>query len=219
MSHVTLVRHGQANTSAREEHAYDQLSDLGWQQAKWLGAHLRGAGERFARVYTGTMRRHIETAEGINPDCASPIVQDARLNEFAYFDMAQRLQEQHGIAIPQDREDFIPHIQTLLSIWQADELHDVPESFATFETRVGTALSEIAHGEGRALVVTSGGLIGMAMRVILRLDTDAMAHMCLAIENSSVHRIQPLSTGLAVTQFNGIPHLDTPERQHARSHL
>jgi hypothetical protein len=51
------------------------------------------------------------------------------------------------------------------------------------------------------------------------LDLPAMAHACLAIENSSLHRIQPLATGLALTQFNALPHLDTPERQHARSHL
>ena len=36
MSHVTLVRHGQANSSARDELGYDRLSELGWQQAEWL---------------------------------------------------------------------------------------------------------------------------------------------------------------------------------------
>jgi broad specificity phosphatase PhoE len=219
MSFVTLVRHGQANTQARDEETYDRLSDLGWQQARWLGAHLTGAGERFARVYTGTLRRHIETAEGIAADCAAAPVQDPRLNEMAYFTMAQRLEEQHGIPMPGEREAFITHVDQLFTYWQEGKLEDIPESFQDFETRVQDALSEIAAGEGRALVVTSGGLISMAMRLILRLDTHAMAHMCLAIENSSLHRVQPLSTGLAMTQFNAIPHLDTPERQHARTHL
>ncbi|WP_425098057.1 histidine phosphatase family protein [Tropicibacter sp. S64] len=219
MSFVTLVRHGQANSSAREEESYDQLSPLGWQQSEWLGGYFRQSGERFARVYTGTLRRHIETAEGIAPDCAEKPIRDERLNEMTYFYLAMALERQHGIPMPQDREQFIAHMPVLLEHWQGNRIDNPGETFADFETRVRAVLTEIAAGEGRALVVTSGGLIGMAMRIVMRLDVPAMAHACLAIENSSLHRIQPLSTGLALTQFNAIPHLDTPERQHARSHL
>ncbi|MGH1412078.1 MAG: histidine phosphatase family protein [Pelagimonas sp.] len=219
MSHITLVRHGQANTEARDEISYDKLSDLGWQQARWLGDHFRQTGEVFARVYTGTLTRHIETATGIDADCPAEMVHDPRLNEMQYFDVAQRLEQQHGLAIPKEREGFIEHLPVLFRYWQEDRIEDVPETFAAFETRVNDAMTEIAAGEGRALVVTSGGLIGMAMRLILRLDIDALSHMCLSIENSSLHRVQPLTTGLAMTQFNAIPHLDTPERAFARSHL
>ncbi|MFW2541118.1 histidine phosphatase family protein [Primorskyibacter sp. 2E107] len=219
MSFVTLVRHGQANSSARDEGSYDQLSSLGWQQAEWLGGYFRQAGERFARVYCGTLRRHVETAQAIAPDCDMETVQDARLNEMAYFDLATALETQHGLAMPQDREGFIAHLPVLLTHWKEDKIENPPERFSDFEARVGDAIAEIAAGEGRALVVTSGGLIGMAMRIVMRLDVPAMAHACLAIENSSLHRIQTLPTGLALTQFNALPHLDTPERQHARSHL
>ncbi len=41
MSHITPIRHGQANTGARTEADYDRLSPLGHQQAAWLGDHLR----------------------------------------------------------------------------------------------------------------------------------------------------------------------------------
>lgn len=219
MSFITLVRHGQANSSARDEDSYDRLSDLGWQQARWLGGYFQQTGEKFARAYSGTLRRHVETLEGIAPASLAAPVQDDRLNELAYFDMAQLMKIQHGIAIPGDREEFIHHLPQLLTLWRDDALDGAPESWTSFETRVTEALTEIASGEGRALVVTSGGLIGMAMRVIMELELKAMAHVCLAIENSSLHRIQPLSTGLAMTQFNALPHLDSPERQHARSHL
>ena len=219
MSFITLVRHGQANSSARDEGSYDRLSELGWQQARWLGGYFEQTGEKFARVYSGTLRRHVETVEGISPASLAEPVQDARLNELAYFDMAQLMQAQHGIAIPGDREEFILHLPQLLTLWRDGALQDAPESWQSFETRVTEALTEIADGEGRALVVTSGGLIGMAMRVIMQLELEAMAHLCLAIENSSLHRIQPLATGLAMTQFNALPHLDSAERQHARSHL
>ena len=53
MSHITLIRHGQANSQAKDEISYDQLSDLGRQQARWLGDHLRGTGDVFARAYSG----------------------------------------------------------------------------------------------------------------------------------------------------------------------
>lgn len=219
MSFVTLVRHGQANSAARDEEDYDRLSDLGWQQARWLGGYFDQSGERFARVYSGTLRRHVETANGIGHASEDDITRDPRLNEMAYFNMAQALQVQHDIPIPQAREAFIDHLPVLLRHWQEDRLADIPESFADFETRVKAALDEIAAGEGPALVVTSGGLIGMAMRIVMGLDIPAMAHLCLAIENTSVHRVQPLPSGLAMTQFNAIPHLDTPDRRHARSHL
>ena len=219
MSHVTLVRHGQANSGARDEESYDKLSDLGWQQARWLGAWFRASGERFARVYTGTLRRHVETCEGIAPHCDAETVRDPRLNEMAYFGLATQVEKQFDLPIPTEREGFITHLPQVFRLWQEGRIDNPPETFEEFETRVNAALREIAEGEGRALVVTSGGLIGMAMRLVMRLDVEAMAHACLAIENSSLHRIQPLATGLALTQFNALPHLDTPERLFARSHL
>lgn len=219
MSHVTLVRHGQANTQARDEEGYDKLSDLGWQQARWLGDWFRQTGDTFARVYTGTLRRHVETAEAIAAHGMTAPVRDPRLNEMAYFTMAQLTEAQHGLAIPDGREQFVAHLPKMFALWRDGQIEGAPESFQQFESRVGEALHEIAAGEGRALVVTSGGLIGMAMRLVMRLDLDALAHACLAIENTSLHRVQPLGRGLLLTQFNALPHLDSPERQFARSHL
>lgn len=217
MSFVTLVRHGQANTQARDELSYDKLSDLGWQQARWLGEYFDTSGERFSRVYTGTLRRHHETAEGIN--CPGERMEDARLNEMEYFTLATGLKKQHGIAMPQTREEFVQHMPILFQHWQDGKIDAAPEPFAAFEARTAEVISEIAAQDGPSLVVTSGGVIGMAMRSFMRLDLGALCHSALSIENTSVHRMQPLSTGLAVTQFNAIPHLDRPERRHARTHL
>jgi broad specificity phosphatase PhoE len=217
MAHITLVRHGQANSQARDEGGYDRLSDLGWQQARWLGAHFRDSGEVFKRVYSGTLRRHVETAQGVIGD--AEVVRDPRLNELAYFDMAQAMERQHGVPIPNEREGFIQHLPMLFEYWREGRIRDVPESFEDFETRVKGAIDEIAHGEGRALVITSGGLIGMAMRLTMGLDLPAMAHACLSIQNSSVHRWAVMPTGLALTQFNAIPHLETVERQFAQTHV
>lgn len=216
MSFITLVRHGQANSTAKDEESYDRLSDLGWQQARWLGAYFHDAGDRFAHAWSGTLRRQIETAQAAGfPDAQ----RDERLNEIAYFTLANLLEAQHGIAMPNDHESYITHIPVLLRYWQEGRIEDAPESFAEFEKRTSDVLQELAAGKGRALVVTSAVVIGMAMRVVMRLDINALAHASLIIENSSLHRIQPLSTGLAFSQFNAIPHMDSPERQNSRSHV
>ncbi|MEN9060567.1 phosphoglycerate mutase family protein [Ponticoccus litoralis] len=118
MSFITLVRHGQANSASRDEAGYDKLSPLGWEQGRWLGGYFRQAGERFARVYTGTLRRHVETAEAIAADCATAPMRDERLNELTYFHMAQMLEEQHAIAMPADREAFVRHLPVLFAHWR-----------------------------------------------------------------------------------------------------
>lgn len=219
MAFVTLVRHGQANSAARTEDGYDQLSALGQRQAHWLGAHFRDTGEVFARAYSGTLIRQRETLKAIKPYCATPPVVDERFNELPYFTLAQALLDQHGVPMPTDREGFAEHLPRLFSAWQRGAIEGAPETFAAFEARVREVIHEVADGTGRALVVTSGGLIGMAMRLVLDLDIGAMAKICLSIENSSVHRLQRLGGGLFMTQFNAIPHLDIPDRAQARSHV
>ena len=216
MSHITLIRHGQANSTAKDELSYDQLSPLGHEQAAWLGDHLRQSETYHTRLYTGTLTRHIETAEGMNTGLEP--IRDARLNELEYFTLANLMEQQHKVPFPREGE-FVHHLPQVFDYWKAGKLADTPETYESFETRVQSVLAEIAEGEGPALVVTSGGLIGMAMRIVMRLDLTALAHACLAIENTSLHRIQPLPSGLALTQFNALPHLDTPERLFARSHL
>ncbi len=216
MSHITLVRHGQANSQATDEAGYDRLSPLGHQQAQWLGAHLRDSASHHPRVYCGTLRRQIETARGMG--YGDIVVQDARLNELAYFDLSNLLKEQQGIAIPTEREGFLDHLPKVFSAWQNNEIDGAPESFPEFQARVSDVLSEIADGAGPAMVVTSGGLISMAMRQAMGLETQAMARIALAIMNTSMHRLFPLGDHLSPVLFNAVPHLETPKRHYAQTH-
>ena len=217
MSHITLIRHGQANTGARDEISYDKLSELGRQQAAWLGEHLKLSASHHPRMYCGTLVRHIETAQAMN--IGLEIVRDARLNELEYFTLAERLEEQQGLKIPEDREEFVEHLPLVFSAWHKGDIADPPETFQDFENRVTQALTEIAAGDGPALVVTSGGLIAMAMRQFLGLDTHSMARVALAIMNTSMHRLFPIGGHLSPVLFNAVPHLDHPNRQFAQTHL
>jgi broad specificity phosphatase PhoE len=219
MGYMTLVRHGQANTGAQDEESYDKLSDLGHQQARWLGEHLDSSGEHFTRVYTGAMRRHIETAGSMGAARFGPVVQDARLNEFPYFSLEHAMQTQHGEPVAQSREEFALHLPKTLDYWAQGKLEGVDETFEGFTGRVASVIADISEGPGQALVVTSGGFISTVMQQTLNLETDGWARMCLAIFNSSAHRFQSLLGRPILTQFNGIPHLEAQDRQFARTHL
>ena len=217
MSHITLIRHGQANSTAQDEQSYDRLSPLGHQQAAWLGDYLRQTKAVHTRLYTGTLTRHIETAtamaQGLEP------IQDPRLNELEYFTLSQAYEQEHGIPPPADQHGFTQHLPRLFAAWKAGEIAGAPEAFETFETRVAAAISDIGRGEGPALVVTSGGLISSVMRQHLRLDIQGMAALALAIMNTSLHRLFPVGGHWSPVMFNAVPHLEPPERHHAQTHV
>ena len=217
MSQITLVRHGQANTGARDEAGYDRLSPLGHQQSAWLGEHLRASRSHHTRLYCGTLRRHVETVAAMATGLQA--TEDARLNELEYFTLARLLEDQHGVPVPTEREGFVAHLPQVFTAWRDGLLKNPPESFATFEDRVMSALDEIAQGDGPALVVTSGGLIAMTMRQSMGLDIPAMARVALAIMNTSVHRLHRIGADLTPVLFNAVPHLERPDRHFAQTHL
>ncbi|MGH1576822.1 histidine phosphatase family protein [Planktotalea sp.] len=219
MAQITLVRHGQANSGSTDEHSYDKLSPLGHEQAAWLGAHLRDTHQTFDSVYSGTLRRHVETASGMQAEQYAPVKNDPRLNELAYFDLSVAYEAYSKEPLPTTREGFVLHMPRLFTAWQEDRLKDIPESFAAFEDRVNAALEDIAARSDRALVVTSGGLIGMVTRQILDLDLQGYARMCLSIMNTSTHRVTRIGETLALTQFNNIAHLEETGRHHAQTHI
>lgn len=217
MTHITLVRHGQANSGARDEQSYDRLSPLGHQQSRWLGQHLRASRAHHARVFGGTLRRHLETAQSMG--VADGLIQDARLNELEYFTLAEALEAQHGVPIPTEREGFAHHLPQVFAAWRDGRIENPPETFAAFQARVSDAINEIAAGDGAALVVTSGGVIARALSSALALDIAGNARLALAVMNTSLHRLFPLGGHLSPVLFNAVPHLEAPERHFAQTHL
>ncbi len=213
MGEVILVRHGQANSGATDEESYDRLSDLGHQQAKWLGDYFRDREAPFDKVISGSLRRHRETAAGIG--YAAPEI-DERLNEMDYFNLGQALEDLHGVPFP-GPEEFAAHVPQVMRAWHNAEIKGV-ETFASFEDRVTSVLQEAAKPGARVLCVTSGGVIGMIIRHLLNLDPTRMAHVLLPIMNSSVHRVHVIPQGPILAGFNAIPHLDHDDRAHAMTH-
>ena len=85
MSHLFLIRHGQASFLSDN---YDQLSDMGREQAKILGKQLVTSATNFDVVYSGDLVRQIDTAEIVanvyleNEISFPEIQKQANLNEY-----------------------------------------------------------------------------------------------------------------------------------------
>lgn len=213
MGEIVLVRHGQANSQADNEADYDRLSDLGHRQSAWLGEWFAARGERFDRVISGTLRRHRETAAAMGQ---SAVQADARLNEMDYFNLGAALESAKGIPFP-GAEEFQRHIPLVMNAWHDAEIQG-DESFADFEARITAALIDAATEGQKVLCVTSGGVIGMAMRHVLQLDPTRLAHVLLPIRNTSVHRFQVRGDAMILGSFNATPHLDRDDRSDAITH-
>lgn len=214
MGELYLVRHGQANSAATNEEDYDRLSDLGHRQARLLGAWMHDHEAPFDHVLTGTMRRHRETAAGMGVKVDA---EDAGVNEMQYFALIRDMQTNHGLEPPQGPDDFAIHMPKTLSAWEEATI-DGAESFATFETRIQTALATAMEPGKRVLCVTSGGVIAMALRMALGLSINQMAHVLLPIYNSSLHKFRIRPEGAFLTAFNATPHLDPPRLADHRTH-
>ena len=212
MGDIVLVRHGQANSDATTEADYDRLSDLGHQQAAWVGTWMREHAYSFDHILSGTLRRHRETVAGMEIIAE----EDARLNEIEYYTLSQSLLDVKGEPLP-SHDTYSDHMPKVFEAWAAAEI-ECAETYENFETRIRDLLAEAAQPGRRVLCVTSGGVIGMVLRHLLNLDLRAMSDVMLPIWNTSIHRLRVgLDARPVLAGYNAIPHLEHPDRAHART--
>ena len=217
MGSIVLVRHAQASFGADD---YDRLSPLGHRQADWLGAYFKAHDLRFDRVVRGDLRRHRETFEALERHGVGPVAEiDPRLNEFDYDVLQNDYIRATGTGPAATREEFLQHFPIVFEGWAAGELGTAGETFSAFEARVAAAIDAVTAQGHSALVVTSGGVIGMVLRRVLRLDPRTTAETLLNVHNASVHRLTFEEGALRLALFNASPHLDPADRVHARTYI
>jgi broad specificity phosphatase PhoE len=216
MKHLTMIRHGQANSGAKDELGYDKLTTMGHQQAKWFGEHLLQTGVKFDKIYSGTQRRQIETAQGVN-QFDLPHIKDVRLNELDYFGLAQNLKNRHEIPFPATQEEFSEQIKTILQYWKLGKIETPIETFETFHGRIVEVVKELVGIDEKILVVSSTGVIASLFGELLHVELEHRVKLFLAVAHTSVHRFEMLSGILTPTLFGATPHLDSPKREHART--
>ena len=171
MPEITMVRHGQAKQNATSEEDYDRLSELGQTQARWVGEHFRNLQLSYDVIVTGTLTRQIDTQILMNVDTKTPVVRDERFNEIRLYDLAGLIKSQFGIDFPDDELSFKKHLNLTFEKWENGEILDPPETFENYKSRVLEGLNEIKDIGEKILLVTSGGIIAMAIKHTLDLNT------------------------------------------------
>jgi len=218
---IYVVRHGQAAFGT--DH-YDRLTAVGFAQARLLGAHLGVRGIRFAAIFTGTLRRQIETAQGILEGHAELGV-DVAQERFAGLDeyLPEAIMTAHvgSYPLPTEaaeqrdpaavREHFRVLRQALLA-WADDRIQPVGmAAFGVFQEQAVGALIEARtrFPDANVLIVSSGGPIGAMVAAALNAPPATAVELNLRIRNSSLSEFTTTPRRHHLLSFNAVPHLDT----------
>jgi broad specificity phosphatase PhoE len=222
MGSLYLVRHGQASFGAAD---YDQLSDIGREQCRHLGAYWRDRGQRFDAVFTGTLRRHAQSLAGIVEGYgdALPAVALPGLDEYDSEAVVRAIHPGPLVA-PQDAEAVKQHFRLLrqgLLAWMRGETRPAGmPSHAEFAAGVADALARVlALGVGRqVLIVSSGGPISTAVAQVLACPPEACVELNLRLRNSALTEFAFNPKRHHLVSFNTLPHLDTAQTRGHVTH-
>ena len=219
MSEIYFVRHGQASFGSSN---YDQLSELGHEQARLLGEYFRERDMGFDHIITGDMVRHRETAEGICVGMGLGSQQFEvypELNEFDFHSVLRAYITQfpeHALPEKPVAKDFFRRLKKGILLWSTGELEgELPETWASFEQRLQVFRQGIQrrHAGQRLLVVSSGGAIAMLIRQLLQAPESVMVELNLQTRNTALTHCRFNSHSMRLSSFNNVPHLDRLDRQ------
>jgi broad specificity phosphatase PhoE len=224
-----LVRHGQASFGKRD---YDALSDLGHEQSRLLGRAFAVREVVPDVVIRGELRRHRETAEGILAGLADvgvqreiPVIVDAGWDEFDFqhvVEVHKPLYRSRTVMIADlarsraPKQKFQEVFEEATAKWTggaADE--DYHESFPAFTARIQGALQSAAERlpeRGTAVVVTSGGPIGLAVSHLLAGDASLWGKFNKVAVNTAVTKIINGTSGLTLSSYNDHSHVEHDRR-------
>ena len=209
-----LVRHGQASFESDD---YDRLSGLGWQQARWLGEHLVAMGVSFDRIAAGTLRRQQETALALCEALGGSVEPVPGLEEYSAGVLLTKAGFPERDPAMSRREHF-KRLRGVLIDWSEGRTEG-DETWDQFRDRVMGALADLTKsGEGRVIAAASGGSIAMALTTVLGLPPAQMIEFNLQARNTGISRLVMSKDRFYFNQFNAIPHIERPDRQHAETY-
>ncbi|WP_120966080.1 MULTISPECIES: histidine phosphatase family protein [unclassified Comamonas] len=218
MGTLYLVRHGQASFGADD---YDQLSERGHAQSVRLGQYWRERGQKFDAVYTGTLKRHQQTLQGIVQGLGGldlPVQAAPGLNE---YDSEALLRAIHPAPLPKadTPELYRQHFRLLcdaLAQWMGGTIspQGMPD-WNGFADGVHAVLEQIRHQHaGRnVLLVSSGGPISTAVGQVLGTSPEVTIALNMRLRNSAVTEFSISPKRLMLQTFNTLNHLDTDEHR------
>jgi broad specificity phosphatase PhoE len=231
MSHIVLVRHGQASFLERD---YDKLCSNGETQARLLGEYWSRREVVFGGVYSGPRVRQLETARIVAEEYrhAGAVFPEATvMSEFDEYHAEAVLRE----CLPQllrvnteinelhrafkdsnepgeRRKAFQKLFEAVIAKWVAAEIKaDGVESWREFCLRVERGLAQVVRDTPRAasaVVFTSAGAIGAAMRRALHLSAEDTLQLTWTSRNASFSSFLASGERFTLSTFNAHPHLD-----------
>lgn len=224
MSELYVIRHAQASFGQAD---YDRLSELGFRQARLLEAFFNRIGTRFQAIYSGSLKRQVDTAEPLR-SCFRPDVPHQELSilpEFNEYDSSAviRTQLPHLIREDPSLEQDLPRLQTdrralqrildrSLSRWMSSpEESEGPETWQAFNRRVQEGIARILSesGSGKTVaLVTSGGPLSAILKMALSLSDREMIQLSWQVRNASVSTFKYNRDRLTLSSFNSVAHLE-----------
>ena len=224
MSVIYLIRHAQASFGSEQ---YDQLSDLGVEQSRILGDCFRDLEVEFHGVYSGSMKRQLDTAREVMSRMRGEDSDWEPLPalEFNEYDAPSIIKSQMPYMIEEDSlitEDterlftdrkYFQHVFNLaMQRWLAGACDGLGiETWQEFTQRVRAGLKRLMEDHGskkRISIFTSGGAICAAMQIALGLSDEDAMRLILLIRNTSVTTFWYGNDQLSLSCFNSTAHLE-----------
>lgn len=206
MSSLLLLRHGQASFDA---HEYDRLSELGAEQARLAGVHLRQRGIRVDHLLAGPRQRHRDSAAALTKGLGETIEAaiEPALDEFADAGQLLRLID---AAAGEPRQRLALYAQVIERWSRAEAAIPGAPGADAFSAGVARWLDGLALGSGRGrqwLAVTSAGVIGAAVCTVLGQPPSELVRWIAVLRNASLTEIVFSGPRRSLVSFNGVAHL------------
>ncbi|MGO9402784.1 MAG: histidine phosphatase family protein [Terriglobales bacterium] len=231
MSQIILVRHGQASLLERD---YDKLCANGETQARLLGEYWSRRGVAIDGVYSGPRVRQLETvrivgeayrgsglgfpetvvmnefdeyqAEAVMRECLPRLLQvNAEIKEL-------RRAYENSSESGDRRKTFQKLFEAVIVKWVAGEVSaDGVEPWNEFCLRVERGLGQVVRDTSpaaSAVIFTSAGTIGAAMRRALHLSAEDTLRVTWMSRNASFNEFLASGERFTLSTFNAHPHLD-----------
>jgi broad specificity phosphatase PhoE len=223
MGQIFLVRHGQASFGKAN---YDQLSELGFEQARLLGQWYANTRQTFSKVITGGMLRHRQTAD----TCLSMVPRKQLLEtewatdaDFAEFDhhevllrhcpeFADAVAFKALLASHVDPPRALEHVfRAAMQRWMGGRHDgDYAETWPDFRGRCVRALERLDTDSRQqtTMVFTSGGVIAALMQHLLDLQDAQVMELNWTLANCAVTKLMQRPGQFTLSYLNNYAHLE-----------
>lgn len=220
MGQIFLVRHGQASFGKAN---YDQLSDLGYEQARLLGQWYANTHQRFNKVINGGLARHRQTADACMGALPKKLLVDTEWftdEDFAEFDHKEVLLRHcpefadaeafkallaHHVDPPRALEQLF---RDAMQRWM--DGGDYSESWPDFRSRCVRALQRLDSDSSKqtTIVFTSGGVIAALMQHLLGLQDAQVMELNWTLANCGVTKLLHRPGQFTLSYLNNYAHLE-----------